>query len=595
MGSHPEAIAIGDVNSDSRNDLVVVTSWFYDAEYDARLHVFLQDEDGQLHPPLTLHAGVASSVAIGDLNGDNRNDVAVGNSNSVGVFWQTDSGELAPMETILGGGRIYRVAIGDLNNDMRSDLVASDWSSDFVMVVSQNSSGALDMPTSHAAPHYSGNQGLRCADVSGDGLNDIVLTSGVGLPYDVVVITQNPGGGLNPYRGYDVPGGYARTGIAIGDVNADSHSDVIVTLGGGDPNRDLALFLQNTSGSLSSPFILSAYQLAWEVGVGDFNVDGLVDIAVSHRHWSRIGILLQTDHGAFLPEELYEIPYTQTFNADAIAVEDINSDGAPDIAMSGWSANGVFILYGVETSVKNIDLLPGSCPNIINTGGIDLDYHRIRPGAAAAAKRPTVPVAVLGTKTFDVSRVDPATILVEGLTPVSHRLMDVSRPVAVRETDCECTTSGADGFVDLVLYFDQAQLLAALGPITDGEVRTLTLSGKTKTGVPLSGSDCVTIKEGPIRISPLASAGEKVETGFAAYPNPFNAATVISFALSTDSDVRVDVYDVLGRRVATLVDDLLPAGEHHVSWDAIGAASGVYFARLVTSEGMTTRKMVLVR
>ena len=79
------------------------------------------------------------------------------------------------------------------------------------------------------------------------------------------------------------------------------------------------------------------------------------------------------------------------------------------------------------------------------------------------------------------------------------------------------------------------------------------------------------------------------------YPNPFNAATVISFTLSTDSDVRLDVYDVLGRRVATLVDDLLPAGEHHVSWDAIGAASGIYFARLVTPEGMMTRKMVLVR
>jgi hypothetical protein len=254
----------------------------------------------------------------------------------------------------------------------------------------------------------------------------------------------------------------------------------------------------------------------------------------------------------------------------------------------------MFVAKFQDTDNALIDVIPGSCPNIINTGGIDLDYHGIRPGAAAA-KQPTVPVAILGTKAFDVSRVDPSTILIAGLSPLSHRLLDVSRPVEPREAECECTGAGPDGYTDLVLHFDQEQFAAALGPVSDGDVRTLELTGKTKTGVPLSGSDCVTINEGPTRISPLASAGEKIETGFAAYPNPFNAATVVSFSIATESDVRLDVYDVMGRRVATLVDDMMPAGEHQVSWDAAGWASGVYFARLSTSAGMMTRKMVLMR
>lgn len=273
-------------------------------------------------------------------------------------------------------------------------------------------------------------------------------------------------------------------------------------------------------------------------------------------------------------------------------------------------SNGDLFLYGKGDSYSDpyrgfvlkydfritcmLDVLPGSCPNIINTGVTDLDYHGIRPGSASA-NRPTVPIAVLGTKAFDVSRIDPSTIAIAGLSPLSNRLMDVSRPMEIRESECECTSAGADGYTDLVFYFDQEQLLTALAPVVDGEVRTMALSGKTKTGVPLSGSDCLTIKDGPIRVSPLASAGEKSESGFAAYPNPFNSATVVSFTLATESDVRLEVYDVLGRRVATLVDDMMPAGEHQVSWDAAGWASGVYFARLTTSAGMMTRKMVLVR
>jgi hypothetical protein len=277
----------------------------------------------------------------------------------------------------------------------------------------------------------------------------------------------------------------------------------------------------------------------------------------------------------------------------------LSVDGQGQIYVTGRqrSAAGDYNFLTIKYSnpiQPQTDILPQSCPNIINTGGSDLDYHGIRPGAAAA-NRPTVPVAILGTKALDVSRLDPATIEIAGLSPLSHRMMDVSRPVEAREGECECTAAGADGYTDLVLYFDQELFIAALSPVVDGELRTVELTGKTKTGVPLSGSDCVTINQGPTRISPLASAGEKVEAGFAAYPNPFNTATVVSFSLSTESTIRLDVYDVLGRRVATLVDDMMPAGEHQVSWDAAGWASGVYFARLSTAAGMTTRKMVLVR
>lgn len=77
-------------------------------------------------------------------------------------------------------------------------------------------------------------------------------------------------------------------------------------------------------------------------------------------------------------------------------------------------------------------------------------------------------------------------------------------------------------------------------------------------------------------------------------PNPFESSTVIAFVLSRDSDVRLEVVDISGRRVASLHQGPLAAGEHHVVWDGnredgTRAASGVYFYRLTAgdeSQGM---------
>jgi len=79
------------------------------------------------------------------------------------------------------------------------------------------------------------------------------------------------------------------------------------------------------------------------------------------------------------------------------------------------------------------------------------------------------------------------------------------------------------------------------------------------------------------------------------YPNPCNASTRINFALPIDSDVRLDIYNVLGQKVATLVDELLPAGRHSVDWNDNTMASGMYFYRLQTENFTETRKMVLLK
>lgn len=84
------------------------------------------------------------------------------------------------------------------------------------------------------------------------------------------------------------------------------------------------------------------------------------------------------------------------------------------------------------------------------------------------------------------------------------------------------------------------------------------------------------------------------------YPNPFNPETVIPFQLSTRTPVEVTVYNLLGQKVRTLVDEVRSAGEHRVKWngragDGQQVPGGVYLYRLRTDTGVETRKMILLR
>lgn len=79
------------------------------------------------------------------------------------------------------------------------------------------------------------------------------------------------------------------------------------------------------------------------------------------------------------------------------------------------------------------------------------------------------------------------------------------------------------------------------------------------------------------------------------YPNPFNPVTVISYTLPTASGVRLDVFNVLGQRVETLVDTYQAAGEHSVLWNSRDYPSGVYFYRLAMNGSVETKKMILLK
>ncbi|UCE67616.1 MAG: putative Ig domain-containing protein, partial [Candidatus Zixiibacteriota bacterium] len=79
------------------------------------------------------------------------------------------------------------------------------------------------------------------------------------------------------------------------------------------------------------------------------------------------------------------------------------------------------------------------------------------------------------------------------------------------------------------------------------------------------------------------------------YPNPFNNSTVIWFRLGNPAQVRLEVFSLLGQKIATLIDRRMDSGEHEITWSADMVSSGVYFYRLAAGSDTQVRKMTLIK
>jgi len=135
-------------------------------------------------------------------------------------------------------------------------------------------------------------------------------------------------------------------------------------------------------------------------------------------------------------------------------------------------------------------------------------------------------------------------------------------------------------------------------PSTQCRMRVTCYDAVGKVGSDMSDDDfCPPYKIAAQGGVTIAEAGS-VPTEFALfqnYPNPFNANTRLKYALRVDCHVQLEVYNVLGQKVVTLVDEFQSAGHHSINWDAGELGSGMYLYRLQADNFVQTRKVVLVK
>jgi hypothetical protein len=238
----------------------------------------------------------------------------------------------------------------------------------------------------------------------------------------------------------------------------------------------------------------------------------------------------------------------------------------------------------------HFDVKPTSCPNPLNLRG---NWQN---------GRSVIPAAILGTANFDVREIDPATVRLEGVPPERWNYEDVTRPVTDRTDSCDCTGKHGDGYDDLTLKFGKAAVIEALGDRVHQPFVIVTVTGELYDGTRIKGYDCLIIRNGgATRPSADDDEGGTGRAGLVGNsPNPFNPMTVISYYLPAGINVKLEVFNLLGQKVSTLLNSYQEAGMHEVEWDGTSdqgeqVVSGVYLYRLSAGSIVQTRKMVLMK
>ena len=178
VGSSPQVLAIGDINNDGMNDIIIGTTNGINYENDLKIFVFYQNNQGGLHPPInysysTLYPGICS-MTIADVNNDKLNDVIIGYNEKIGIFFQNSAGLLDPIQSIYSGAGVDGTKCGDLNNDGLLDIVVSHSKEDFIRVFYQSFTGFSSITYKKPISEYND---IDVGDHNGDGLDDVLLTA----------------------------------------------------------------------------------------------------------------------------------------------------------------------------------------------------------------------------------------------------------------------------------------------------------------------------------------------------------------------------------------------------------------------------------
>src|SRR5438477_3112279 len=146
----------------------------------------------------------------------------------------------------------------------------------------------------------------------------------------------------SPAPAMDLAVGASPYSVAMGDFNGDGHLDLAVANGG---SNDVSVLLGNGDGTFTPA---KNYEAGlgggplW-VAVGDFNLDGKLDLVVANSSSDSVGVLLGNGDGTFRPSVTFPAGGTAT---ESVAVGDFNGDGKPDLAVASDDSNNVTVLLG---------------------------------------------------------------------------------------------------------------------------------------------------------------------------------------------------------------------------------------------------------
>lgn len=461
-------------------------------------------------------------------------------------------------------------AFGDIDGDGQGDIVVTNHgatSGGFIYAFRRDGNPVPGFPITHG---YSTRTPVL-ADLDNDGAMEIIVNKRLSSAGEVWVYKGNG----TVFTGWPRPIGHVpASSAAVGDITGDgvpeimgeSYTALYAWKANGDTLPGFPFYMPNGDvNSYSSPVL------------ADVDNDGYRDIVFGTHVLGGGGFVyvLKRD-GTQLPNWprttgywIYGPPAVGNIDADTlldIAVGDQVLSGVPADYLFAWNRNGIALqgfpigpLNAINNQIAIADLDNDGMMELMiddnTTAGIYLAYNH--DGTPLAGW----PITTTGTTFFnmpcltDVNR--------DGILDVVGAAREGTSFTNVYLWNTGVEYHGNKVTIPVWQYNNQH----------DGVYRDPTI-------VDVRGSD------------PGIASGFHL---FQNYPNPFNPGTKIGFQISAHGYVSIKLYDILGREVTTLVNEVKPAGSHEVGWDATHFGSGVYYYRLSVGGLTVTRKMLLMK
>jgi Chitobiase/beta-hexosaminidase C-terminal domain/FG-GAP-like repeat/FG-GAP repeat len=293
-GSNPVSVAVGDFNRDGRLDLAVANYGadnYYSDTVASTVSILLGNGDGTFQLPQAFEAGSGPhAVAVGDFNRDGILDLVVADygpqtlrGTTVSILIGRGDGTFAAPRAFAAGNGPNSVAVGDLNGDGKQDLVVTDYEDTTVFILLGNGDGTFQPAPALAVGHAP--KAAAIADLNGDGIPDLAVADHFS---DTVSVLLGYGDGTFRARQW-FETGRNPAWVSVADYNGDGIPDLAIA-------NWFATTVQVLSGkgdgTFNPPTAFGVGAAPGPMALGDFDGDGQPDLAVANYVSSSVSVLI---------------------------------------------------------------------------------------------------------------------------------------------------------------------------------------------------------------------------------------------------------------------------------------------------------------
>ncbi|HEY6120546.1 MAG TPA: VCBS repeat-containing protein [Pyrinomonadaceae bacterium] len=293
------------------------------------------------------------NVVIGDMNNDTKLDIVVvcGKSRSIVVLLGKGDGQFSPISTTTVPDPPGEIALGDVNGDGKLDVaIATHDSYGVTLLIGDGKGGLIIAPSSPVMmkvgdhPHT---HGLAIADMNQDNKLDLITVNN--SDNDVSIALGDGRGNFTRAPGSPFAVGPSPYPLAVGDVNGDGRLDIVATATATGPSRAqqlplskaLTLLLSDGHGGFRTTWLPLRTGEPWFAVIGDLNGDRKPDIVVTHHEKNDLSVLLGDGRGGFV--EARASPFDLGHHLFHAVVTDVNRDGKMDVVAAGGDSVRVIL------------------------------------------------------------------------------------------------------------------------------------------------------------------------------------------------------------------------------------------------------------